>query len=82
MTYAQVVAEAIHFPRGERLKLIEALAQSLRDDLALPRPVSVDDKRRIVERLGGILKTALGDLTPDWDWKIAKAQALADERPR
>ena len=68
MTYAQVVNDAKQLTATEKLDLVEALLRDLR--LAVLPTVSeskltVEDKLRIVDQLGGSLKPSTGAIPTD-----------------
>ncbi len=68
MTYAQVVNDAKQLTATEKLDLVEALLRDLR--LAVLPTVSeskltVEDKLRMVDQLGGSLKPSTGAIPTD-----------------
>ena len=68
MTYAQVVHDAKQLTAAEKLDLVEALLHDLRQTVlpaASEAALTVEDKLRIVDQLGGSLKPLNGTAPTD-----------------
>jgi hypothetical protein len=67
MTYAQVINEARQLSLTEKLDLVEALLHDLRQSVMQPgnQPLTTEDRLRIVDQLGGMLKPESGSTPTD-----------------